>query len=54
MAEPKLTLREKAAIVRLELKGIRRAAAGITHQPGLDREVEAIYRKARAREAKNK
>ncbi|MEU0965662.1 hypothetical protein ABZ357_09630 [Streptomyces sp. NPDC005917] len=54
MPEPKLTLREKAAVVRLELKGLRRAAAGIVHQPGLDREVEAIYRKAREREAKNK
>jgi hypothetical protein len=54
VAEPKLTLAEKLAIARLEIKGIRRAAAGITNQPGLDRRVEAIYAKARQREANGK
>ncbi|MEU2288058.1 DUF6257 family protein [Streptomyces sp. NPDC013178] len=50
MSEPKLTLAEKAAIVRLEVKGLRRAAAGITHQPDIDRAIERIKDKARKRE----
>ncbi|MBO7938960.1 hypothetical protein JTP77_023990 [Streptomyces sp. S9] len=50
MAEPKLTAWEKAQIVRIELKGIRRAAAGIVHQPGIDREIERIKNRARKRE----
>jgi hypothetical protein len=49
MREPKLTLAEKAAIVRLELRGIRRAAAGITHQPDIDRGIERIKERARQR-----
>jgi hypothetical protein len=54
MPEPdvKLTLGEKAAIVRLEMKGLRRAAAGITHQPEIDRGIERIKEKARKRAAK--
>jgi hypothetical protein len=48
----KLTLGEKAAIVRLEVKGVRRAAAGITHQPDIDRGIERIREKARKRAAK--
>jgi hypothetical protein len=54
MPEPKvkLTLGEKAAIVRLEVKGVRRAAAGITHQPDIDRGIERIREKARKRAAK--
>ncbi|MFC4500654.1 MULTISPECIES: DUF6257 family protein [Streptomyces] len=49
MSEPKLTLGEKAAIVRLELKGLRRAAAGITVQPDIDRGIERIKDRARRR-----
>jgi hypothetical protein len=52
--EPKLTFGEKAAIVRLELKGLRRAAAGIETQPDIDRAVERIYERARKRAAKSK
>ncbi|MFD9442673.1 DUF6257 family protein [Streptomyces sp. NPDC060006] len=47
--EPKLTAWEKAQIVRLELKGLKRAAAGITDQPDIDRGVERIKDKARRR-----
>lgn len=47
--EPKLTAWEKAAIVRLELRGIRRAAAGITNQPDIDRGIERIKDRARKR-----
>ncbi|MFF4823150.1 hypothetical protein ACFY20_08945 [Streptomyces sp. NPDC001312] len=54
MAEPKLTFTEKAAIVRLELRGVRRAAAGITHQPDIDRGIERIQEKARKRAANGK
>jgi hypothetical protein len=50
--EVKLTLGEKAAIVRLELRGARRAAAGITHQPEIDRGIERIKERARKRAAK--
>jgi hypothetical protein len=49
MSEPKLTAWEKAQIVRLELRGIRRAAAGITEQPDIDRGIERIKDKARKR-----
>ena len=49
-----LTWREKAAIVRAEANGVRNAAAGITHQPDVDRAVEAVYAKARKRLAKGK
>jgi hypothetical protein len=50
MPEPevKLTFGEKAAIVRLEV----RAAAGITHQPDIDRGIERIKDRARKRAAK--
>ncbi|WP_371670016.1 DUF6257 family protein [Streptomyces sp. NBC_00289] len=54
MSEPKLTFGEKLAIVRLEARGVRRAAAGIESQPALDRKVEAIYERARKREANAK
>lgn len=47
--EPKLTLTEKAAIVRLELRGLRRAAAGITDQPDIDRAIKRIKDRARER-----
>ncbi|WP_164662643.1 DUF6257 family protein [Streptomyces sp. RLB3-6] len=49
MSEPKLTAWEKAQIVRLELRGIRRAAAGIEHQPDIDRGIDRIKNRARKR-----
>ncbi|MGI5515317.1 DUF6257 family protein [Streptomyces sp. CA-106131] len=49
MSKPKLTAWEKAQIVRLELRGIRRAAAGITDQPDIDRGIDRIKEKARNR-----
>ncbi|QIY72040.1 DUF6257 family protein [Streptomyces sp. RLB1-33] len=49
MSEPKLTAWEKAQIVRLELRGIRRAAAGIETQPDIDRGIERIKDRARKR-----
>ncbi|MFE9170862.1 DUF6257 family protein [Streptomyces kebangsaanensis] len=49
MPEPKLTAWEKAQIVRLEIRGVRRAAAGITHQPDIDAGIERIKEKARKR-----
>lgn len=49
MPEPKLTWGEKAAIVRWELRGIRRAAAGITDQPDVERAVARIKDRARKR-----
>lgn len=47
--KPKLTAWEKAQIVRLEFKGLKQAAAGITDQPDLDRRIERIKDKARRR-----
>ncbi|MDQ0992183.1 hypothetical protein [Streptomyces sp. V3I7] len=52
--EPKLTIADKLAIVRLEARGIRRAAAGIQHQPDIDRGIERIKDRARNRAAKRK
>ncbi|MDX3754008.1 DUF6257 family protein [Streptomyces sp. AK02-04a] len=49
MSEPKLTAWEKAQIVRLELRGIRRAAAGIENQPDIDRGIDRIKNRARKR-----
>lgn len=49
MSEPKLTFAEKAAIVRLELRGLRRAAAGIENQPDIDRGIKRIKDRARKR-----
>ncbi|MGW3024818.1 DUF6257 family protein [Streptomyces sp. NPDC001221] len=54
MPEPKLTIGDKAAIVRLELRGLRRAAAGITEQPDIDRGIERIKERARKRAEKSK
>lgn len=51
--EPKLTFAEKLAIVRLEARGVRRAAAGITHQPEIDRGIARIKDQARARAERN-
>jgi hypothetical protein len=54
MEQPKLTLGEKLAIIRLEARGVRRAAAGITHQPEIDRQIERIKERARKRPANGK
>lgn len=52
--EPKLTWSEKWEIARLEVRGIRRAAAGIENQPDVDRAVERVYDRARKREQQAK
>lgn len=44
----KLTAWEKAQIVRLEIRGVRRAVAGI-HDRSIDRQIERIRDKARKR-----
>ncbi|MFI7014135.1 DUF6257 family protein [Streptomyces sp. NPDC050164] len=49
-----LTLSEKAAVIRAEARGVRRATAGIEHQPDIDRKVAAVYERARKRIAKGK
>ncbi|MFE5139251.1 DUF6257 family protein [Streptomyces fagopyri] len=49
MPEPKLTLWEKARIVAIEAHGLKRAAAGITHQPDIDRRVQRVKDQARKR-----
>lgn len=54
MDEPKLTAWEKLQIVRIEARGIRRAAAGITVQPDIDRDIERIKERARRRAANSK
>lgn len=50
----KLTIGEKLAIVRLEARGVRRAAAGITHQPEIDRQINRIRERAAKRAARGK
>jgi hypothetical protein len=54
MSEPKvkLTLWEKARIVGIEAQGVKRAAAGIEHQPDIDRRVERVREQARKRAAR--
>lgn len=52
--KPKLTIAEKLAVIRLEARGVRRAAAGITVQPDIDRGIDRIYDKARKRQANQK
>lgn len=54
MPEPKLTFGEKFDIVRLEFRGIRRAAAGIEDQPDIDRGIERIRDRACKRAARGK
>lgn len=51
MAEPKLTWGEKAAIVRLELLGAKRAFALGDNQPDIERRVQRIRDRARKRAA---
>lgn len=50
MSEPKLTFWDRAAIVRLEVRGARRAIADIQEQPDIDRGIERIKERARKRE----
>ncbi|MCX4974241.1 DUF6257 family protein [Streptomyces sp. NBC_00620] len=47
--EPKLTAWEKARIVAIEAHGIKRAIAGITDQPDIDRRIKRIKDRARRR-----
>jgi hypothetical protein len=51
MPEPKLTLWEKARIVAIEAHGVKRAAAGITNQPDIDRRIARVKKQAAKREA---
>jgi hypothetical protein len=50
MADPKLTFADRLGIVRLELRGARRAIADIQDQPDIDRGIERIKERARKRE----
>lgn len=50
MSEPKLTLADKLGIVRLEIRGARRAVAGIADQPDIDKGIARIKERARKRE----
>jgi hypothetical protein len=56
MSEPKvkLTFWDKARIVAIEAHGVKRAAAGIEHQPDIDRRVERVREQARQRTARGK
>ena len=54
MSEPKLTFWEKAAIVRLEVRGARRSIANIQDQPDIDKGIKRIKDRARKREANGK
>ena len=54
MPEPKLTMGDRLAIARIEARGIRRAVAGITHQPDIDRDIERVKERARKRQPKKK
>lgn len=54
MSGPKLTAWEKSQIVRLEIRGVRRAAADITDQPDIDLGIERIKERARKSAAKSK
>lgn len=54
MPEPKLTWGEKAAIVRLELLGAKRAFALGDNQPDIERKVQRIRDRARKREERGK
>jgi len=53
-AKPKLTVWEKTKIVRLEIRGIRRAVAGIDDQPDIDRGIKRIKDRAARRAADGK
>lgn len=50
MADPKLTLWDKLAIARLEVRGARRAIANIQDQPDIDKGIARIKEYARKRE----
>lgn len=49
MPEPKLTAWEKARLLGIELHGLKRAAAGITHQPDIDQRRKRVLDQARRR-----
>ena len=52
MAEPKLTIWDKARIVAIEAHGIKRAAAGIEDQPDIDRRIARVKANAAKRKPK--
>jgi hypothetical protein len=54
MAEPKLTLWDKARIVAIEAHGVKRAAAGIETQPDIDKRVARVKAQAAKRKPKKK
>lgn len=54
MSEPRLTWTEKAAIVRLEILGAKRAFALGDDQPDIVRKVQRIRDRAAKREANDK
>ena len=47
--EPKLTAWEKLRIAAIEAHGVKRAVAGITHQPDIDKRIKRVKDKARRR-----
>lgn len=51
--DPKLTVAEKLAIVRLEARGVRRAISGI-HDHSIDRQIARIRERAAKRAAAGK
>lgn len=50
MPKPKLTVWDKLAIARLEIRGARRALADIQDQPDVDQGIARIKERARRRE----
>ncbi|MFK0154638.1 hypothetical protein ACIQVK_21505 [Streptomyces sp. NPDC090493] len=54
MDDPKLTLTDRLAIARIEARGIRRAMAGITVQPDIDRDIKRVKERARKRTTSKK
>ncbi|MFJ8027436.1 DUF6257 family protein [Streptomyces sp. NPDC096311] len=52
--KPKLTFWDRARIVAIEAQGVKRAAAGIEHQPDIDRRIERVREQARKRAARGK
>lgn len=54
MSKPKLTVWDKVRIVAIEAHGIKRAAAGIEHQPDIDRRIERVKANAAKRKPKTK
>lgn len=47
--EPKLTVWEKLRIVAIEAHGVKRACAGISEQPDIDKRVQRVKDQVRKR-----